>query len=107
LQDLGNVARVLKFTQVDVCARLLDGVSDQLGRARLTLCADDCGLLFLTSLVDDKGGALGFLLGNLLGLDGGGELGREGEVLGRSQYGWMDEEKRTKKDIPSARHHRA
>jgi hypothetical protein len=35
----------------------------------------------LAGLVDDEGGALGFLLGDLLGLDGGGEFGGEGEVL--------------------------
>jgi hypothetical protein len=38
-------------------------------------------LLLLAGFVDDEGGALGFLLGNLLGFDGGGELGGEGEVL--------------------------
>jgi len=38
-------------------------------------------LFFLTSFVDDEGGALGFLLGDLLGFDGGGEFGGEGEVL--------------------------
>jgi len=38
-------------------------------------------LFLLTGLVDDEGGALGFLLGDLLGFDGGGEFGGEGEVL--------------------------
>jgi hypothetical protein len=81
LQDLGDVPRVLELSQVDICARLLDGVSDQLGGAGLTLGAHDGGLLLLAGFVDDEGGALGFLLGDLLGLDGGGELGGEGEVL--------------------------
>jgi hypothetical protein len=40
-------------------------------------------LLLLAGLVDDERGTLGLLLGHLLGLDGGGELGREGEVLSR------------------------
>jgi hypothetical protein len=34
-------------------------------------------LFLLTSLVDDEGGALGFLLGDLLGFYGGGKLGGE------------------------------
>ena len=82
LQDLGNVARVLELSEVDVCARLLDGVADQLGTAGLSLGAHDGGLLLLAGFVDDEGGALGFLLGDLLGFDGGGEFGGEGEVLG-------------------------
>lgn len=88
LQDLGNVLRVLELSQVDVCARLLDGVSDQLGGAGLSLGADDGGLLLLAGLVDDEGGALGFLLGDLLGFDGGGEFGGEGEVLGVLAVQW-------------------
>ena len=82
LQDLRNVSRVLEFPQINVCARLLDGVSDQLGRTCLTLGAHDGCLLLLARFVDDEGGALGFLLGDLLGFDGGGEFGGEGEVLG-------------------------
>jgi hypothetical protein len=38
-------------------------------------------LLLLAGFVDDEGGALGFLLGDLLGFDGGSEFGGEGEVL--------------------------
>jgi len=38
-------------------------------------------LFLLAGFVDDEGGALGFLLGDLLGFDGGGEFGGEGEVL--------------------------
>jgi hypothetical protein len=81
LQDLGNVLRVLKLPQIDVRPRLLDGVTDELGRTSLTLSADDGSLLLLAGLVDNEGGSLGLLLGNLLGFDGGGEFGREGEVL--------------------------
>jgi hypothetical protein len=45
-------------------------------------------LLFLSRFVDDEGGALGFLLSDLLGFDGGGELGGEREVLwGRLESG--------------------
>jgi hypothetical protein len=35
----------------------------------------------LAGLVDNEGSTLGFLLGDLLGLNGGSELGGEGEVL--------------------------
>lgn len=35
----------------------------------------------MAGFVDDEGGALSFLLGDLLGFDGGGEFGGEGEVL--------------------------
>jgi len=38
-------------------------------------------LFLLTGFVDNEGGALGFLLGDLLGFDGGGEFGGEGEML--------------------------
>ena len=81
LQDLGNALCVLKLPQVDIRSRFLDGVTDQLGRAGLTLGADDGGLLLLAGLVDDEGGALCFLLGNLFGFYGGCEFGGEGEVL--------------------------
>jgi hypothetical protein len=35
----------------------------------------------LAGLVDDEGGTLGFLLGDLFGFNGGGEFGGEGEML--------------------------
>jgi hypothetical protein len=81
LEDLSNGLCVVELAQVDVRAALLDGVTDELGGAGLTLGADDHGLLLLPGLVDDEGGALGVLLGDLLGFDCGGEFGGEGEVL--------------------------
>ena len=81
LEDLGNGLGVVELTQVDVRSALLDGVTDELGRAGLTLGSDDHGLLLLSGLVDDEGGTLGVLLGNLLGFDCGGEFGGECEVL--------------------------
>lgn len=81
LQNLGNLPGVVELLEVDVAARLLDGLTNQLGRARLTLCPDNSSLLLLACLVDDEGGALRFLLRDLLGFDGGGKFGREGEVL--------------------------
>lgn len=82
LQDGGDVSGVLELTQLNVTAALLDGITNQLGGTGLTLSADDHGLLLLAGLVDNESSTLGFLLGNLLGFDGGGELGREGKVLG-------------------------
>jgi len=81
LEDLCNVLGVLELPQVDIRPRLLDCVTDELSGSCLTLGADDGGLLLLASLVDDEGGSLRLLLGDLLGLDGGGKFGGEGEVL--------------------------
>jgi hypothetical protein len=81
LQDLGDALCVLKLPQVDIRPRLLNGVTNQLGGTCLTLSADYGGLLLLAGLVDDESGALGFLLGDLLGFDCGGEFGGECEVL--------------------------
>jgi hypothetical protein len=75
LQNLGNIPGILKLPQINVRPALLDGVTNQLGRAGLTLCADNGGLLLLARFVDDEGGTLCFLLCDLLGLDGSGELG--------------------------------
>ena len=88
LEDLNNGLGVVELTQVDVRSALLDGVTDELGRAGLTLGSDDHGLLLLSGLVDDEGGTLGVLLGNLLGFDCGGELGGEGEVLRTVRRWW-------------------
>ena len=84
LEDRGNRLRVVELTQVDVRSALLDGVTDELGRTGLTLGSDDHGLLLLPGLVHDESGTLGILLSNLLGFNSGGELGREGKVLGIS-----------------------
>lgn len=81
LQDLCDIPCVLKLPEVDITPALLDGVTNQLGGAGLTLGANDGSLLLLTGLVNDESGTLGLLLSDLLGFYGGGELGREGEVL--------------------------
>jgi len=81
LQDTRDVARVLELPQIDVGAGFLDRVTDELGGPRLTLSAHDVRLLFLSRFVDDEGGALRFLLRDLLRFDGGGEFGGEGELL--------------------------
>ena len=81
LQDLRDIPRVFDPPQIHVAPALLDCVSDELGRASFTLRAHDGSLFLLAGFVNDEGGALGFLLGDLLGFDCGGEFGREGEVL--------------------------
>lgn len=81
LQDIGDVPCVLDTSQFDVSLALLDGVTDKLRGAGFTLGTDNGGLLLLAGLVDEESCALGFLLSNLLGFDGGGEFGGECEVL--------------------------
>jgi hypothetical protein len=77
LQDLSHALRVLELPQVDIGSRLLNGLTDELCGSSFTLGANDGGLLLLAGFVDDEGGPLGFLLGDLLGFYGGGEFGGE------------------------------
>jgi hypothetical protein len=81
LQNLGNLSRVFDLTELDVALALLDCVADKLSRAGLTLRTDNEGLLLLAGLVNEERSALGLLLSDLLGFDGGGEFGGEGQVL--------------------------
>ena len=81
LQDTRNVLRIVELSQINVTSALLDRVTYELGGASLTLRTHDRGLFFLSGFVDDEGGALGFLLRDLLGFDCGCELGGEGELL--------------------------
>ena len=84
LQNLRNIPCILKLPQINIRPRFLDRVTDELGRAGLTLGSHNGSLFLLAGFVDDEGGALGFLLGDLLGFDDGGEFGGEGEVLQRA-----------------------
>ena len=104
LQNLGNIPRILKLSQVDITPALLDGVTNQLGGTGLTLCADDGGLLLLAGLVDDECRTLGFLLCDLLGFYCGSKLGGEGEVLWNVRR-WRG--RRGTWYIPLERHRRA
>jgi len=107
LENASDAPCVFEFSEIDVAATLLDGVSDQLGGAGLTLGAHDRGLLLLSGLVDDEGGALGVLLGDLLCFDGGGELGGEGEMLEEDVCQCMDAEMETRKsDLRSGKRRR-
>ena len=88
LQNLCDIPCVLELPEINVTPALLDGVTNQLGGAGLTLGADDGGLLLLAGFVDDEGGTLGLLLCDLFGFDCGGELGGESEVLRRVRPWW-------------------
>lgn len=81
LENLGDVTSILDLPKLDVTLALLDSVTNKLGRAGLTLCADNEGLLFLASLIDHECRTLSVLLSDLFGFDSGSEFGREGQVL--------------------------
>ena len=75
-----NLPRRLQPPQLQKPFILSDGLTDQFSRFRFTLSSDDDGLLLLDGLVDEVGGFLGRLLGDLLRFDRFGERGREGDV---------------------------
>lgn len=81
VQDLSNVTGIFDPPELNVTLALLDGVTNKLGGAGLTLCADNEGLLLLTGLVDHECSTLSILLCDLLGLNCGCEFGGEGQVL--------------------------
>lgn len=81
LQNLRNSSCVLDSLQVNVRSGLLNGVTNQLRRAGFSLRANHHGLLFLACFIHDECCSLSFLLGDLLGFDGGGKFRREGKVL--------------------------
>ena len=80
-QRLGNLPRGLDLADLDEAVPGLgDGPGDGLGALGLALGADDVGLALLLGLLDDEAGTLGVLLGDLLLLDGLGELAAKGHV---------------------------
>lgn len=81
VQDLSNVTGVFDLSELNVTLALLDGITNKLSGAGLTLGANNEGLLLLASLVDHEGSALGVLLCDLLGFNSSCELGGEGQVL--------------------------
>jgi hypothetical protein len=74
LKDLRNIPCVLKLPEINIRTGLLNGITNKLGRACFTLCADYHSLLLLTGFIDNEGCALGFLLRDLLSFDCGGKL---------------------------------
>lgn len=80
-QSLRNVPASLNLTDLNQAVTSLgDGLANRLGTLGLTLCADDVGLALLLGALDNETGTLGILLGNLLLLDGLGELASKGHV---------------------------
>lgn len=80
-QGLRNLPACLNLSDLDqAVAALCDGLGDGVGTLGLTLCADNVGLSLLFGLLDDEAGTLGILLGDLLLLDGLGELLTKGHV---------------------------
>ena len=75
-----DLPRGLQPPQLQEPLILSDGFTDQFSRFGFTLSSDDDGLLLLDGLVDEVGGFLGRLLGDLLRFDRFGERGREGDV---------------------------
>lgn len=61
-------------------ARLVDSLSNGICTLSLALSSDNVSLPLLLGLLDDETGSLGVLLGNLLLLDGLGELAAESHV---------------------------
>ena len=80
-QSLCNVSASLNLTNLhQAVTRLGNGLANSVGTLGLTLCADDVGLTLLLGALDNEAGTLGILLGNLLLLDGLGELAAKGHV---------------------------
>ena len=78
-----NLPRRLELAELQEALVLLDGLSDELGGAGLSLGLDDDALLLLERLVDEVRRALGRLLRDLLRLDRVREGGRERDVRDR------------------------
>lgn len=60
-QDCGNAPCILNSPKLDIASRLLDCITNKLGRAGFSLCFNNHSLLLLTSTIDNKGSSLGFL----------------------------------------------
>ena len=78
--NVGNIPGGVDPSELHEARIALDGGTDELGTLRLSPCLGNDGLLLLLRSDDDVLGPLGLLLGDLLGLDGAGVFGREGEV---------------------------
>lgn len=79
-QSPSNLPRGLKLPQLQESLIRLDSLTNQFCTSSFTLSLDDNTLLLLNSLVDQEGSTLSNLLSDLLGLDGVGEFGGEGDV---------------------------
>lgn len=80
-QSLRNLPASLNLTDLDeTVTGLSNGPGDGLSTLGLTLGTDDVGLTLLLGALDDETSPLRVLLGNLLLLDGLGELAAKGHV---------------------------
>jgi hypothetical protein len=80
-QSLGDLTASIDATDLDQTGTgLSDGLADNVGTLGFTLGADNVGLTLLLGTLDDESCPLGILLGDLLLLDGAGELLSEGHV---------------------------
>lgn len=79
-QSPSNLPRRLKLPQLQKPLIRLDSLTNQFRTSSFTLSLDDNALLLLNSLVDQESSTLSNLLSDLLGLDGMGEFGGEGDV---------------------------
>jgi hypothetical protein len=78
MENLGNLTSIFDLPELNITPALLDSVTNELGRAGLTLCADNESLLLLAGLVNHERSTLSVLLSDLLSLNSGGELRGEG-----------------------------
>lgn len=80
-KSLGDVTGGIDPTDLNqTAAGLGNRLADNIGTLGFTLSADDVGLTLLLGALDDEPRPLGVLLGDLLLLDGAGELLAEGHV---------------------------
>lgn len=80
-QGLGDLTASINATNLDQTGTSLsDSLADNVGTLGFTLGADNVGLTLLLSTLDNESCPLGILLGDLLLLDGAGELLSEGHV---------------------------
>lgn len=80
-QGLGNLLASIDLTNLDQATTSLgNGLADDLGTLSFTLGADNVRLTLLLGALDDESCPFSVLLGDLLLLDGAGELLTEGHV---------------------------
>lgn len=80
-QSLGDLAASVDAADLNQTGTgLSDGLADNVGTLGFTLGADNVGLTLLLGTLDNESCPLSILLGDLLLLDGAGELLSEGHV---------------------------
>lgn len=83
-QGLGDLSASLNLTNLDeAITRLGHSLANGIGTLGLTFSTDNVSLALLLSALDNEAGTLSILLGNLLLLNGLGELATESHVRDR------------------------